>query len=89
MRPAQLPVLGCRYTGARNDTTQQARQTTDKEVEMQIITLYVIGCTETDTTGLLSPSTDGEYFNTLRMGLLNCLNARSRGLNFRHRASSI
>ena len=25
--------------------------------------------------------------NTLRMGLLNCLNARSRGLNFRHRAS--
>ena len=28
-------------------------------------------------------------FNTLRTGLLNCLNARSRGLNFRHRASSI
>ena len=27
--------------------------------------------------------------NTLRTGLLNCLNARSRGLNFRHRASSI
>ena len=25
--------------------------------------------------------------NTLRTGLLNCLNARSRGLNFRHRAS--
>jgi len=27
--------------------------------------------------------------NTLRTGILNCLNARSRGLNFRHRASSI
>ena len=27
--------------------------------------------------------------NTLRTGLLNCLNARSRGLNFRHRASCI
>ena len=27
--------------------------------------------------------------NTLRTGLLNCLNARSRGLTFRHRASSI
>ena len=26
-------------------------------------------------------------FNTLRTGLLNCLNARSRGLTFRHRAS--
>ena len=34
-----------------------------------------------------------EYYevnlNTLRKGLLNCLNARSRGLNFRHRASCI
>jgi len=28
-------------------------------------------------------------FNTLRTELLNCLNARSRGLTFRHRASSI
>ena len=27
--------------------------------------------------------------NTLRTGLLNCLNARSRGLTFRHRASCI
>ena len=25
--------------------------------------------------------------NTLRTGFLNCLNARSRGLTFRHRAS--
>ena len=29
------------------------------------------------------------YFNTLRMGLLNCLNARSRGLTFRHSAFCI
>ena len=29
------------------------------------------------------------YLNTSRTGLLNCLNARSRGINFRHRASSI
>ena len=29
------------------------------------------------------------FFNTLRTELLNCLNARSRGLNFRHRASCI
>jgi len=28
-------------------------------------------------------------FNTLRTGLLNCLNARSRGLTFRRRASGI
>ena len=28
-------------------------------------------------------------FNTLRTGLLDCLNARSRGLTFRHRASCI
>ena len=27
--------------------------------------------------------------NTLKTGLLNCLNARSRGLIFRHRASCI
>ena len=30
-----------------------------------------------------------DYFNTLWTGLLNCLNARSRGLTFRHRASCI
>ena len=29
------------------------------------------------------------YSNTLRTGLLNCLNARSRGLTCRHRASCI
>ena len=30
-----------------------------------------------------------KIFNTLRTELLNCLNARSRGLNFRQRASCI
>ena len=30
-----------------------------------------------------------DTINTLRAGLLNCLNARSRGLTFRHRASCI
>ena len=30
-----------------------------------------------------------QHLNTLRTGLLNCLNARSRGLTFRHRASCI
>jgi len=34
-------------------------------------------------------STDVINFNTLRTGLLNCLNARSRSLTFRHRASCI
>jgi len=29
------------------------------------------------------------FFNTLKTGLLNCLDARSRGLTFRHRASCI
>ena len=29
------------------------------------------------------------FVNTLRTGLLNCLNARSRGLTSRHRASCI
>ena len=29
------------------------------------------------------------YVKTLRTGLLNCLNTRSRGLNVRHRASCI
>ena len=32
---------------------------------------------------------DLPHLNTLRTGLLNCLNARSRGLTFRHRASCI
>ena len=36
------------------------------------------------------PGTASKFlFYTLRTGLLNCLNARSRGLTFRHRASCI
>ena len=38
---------------------------------------------------LLKESARTLLFNTLRTGLLNCLNARSRGLTFRHRASCI
>ena len=35
------------------------------------------------------PRTFWTVINTLRTGILNCLNARSRGLNFRYRASCI
>jgi hypothetical protein len=52
-----MVVLGCGYTGAGNDTTQQSGQTTDKEVEIKHITVYVSGYTETDPTGMLSPPT--------------------------------
>jgi len=45
------------YTGTRNDTTQLPRQTPVKEPEIKNITVYVSGCTETDTTGMLSPLT--------------------------------
>jgi hypothetical protein len=55
------------YIGARNDTTQQSGRTTDKEAEKQNITVYVSGCSETDTTGMLSPSTDGEYFKLCKI----------------------
>ena len=34
---------------------------------MQNITFYVSGCTETDTTGILYPSTDGEYFKLCKI----------------------
>ena len=50
---------------------------------------------EARTPGFIIPQiwSSGErfwaQFNTLRTGLLNCLNARSRGLTFRHRASCI
>ena len=63
----QTYALGYGYIEARNNTTQEAGQTTDNEVEMQNITLYVSGCTETDTTEMLSPSTDGEYFKLCKI----------------------
>jgi len=50
-------LLGCGYTEARNDTTQQSGQTPDKEVEIKNTTVYVSGYSETDTTGMLSPTT--------------------------------
>ena len=34
---------------------------------MQNITVCVSGCTETDRTGMLSPSTDGEYFKLCKI----------------------
>ena len=49
-------ALGYGYIGARTDTTQQYGQTPDKEVEIKNITVYVSGYTETDTTGVLSPT---------------------------------
>jgi len=47
----------CGYIGAKNDTTQQSGPTPDKEVEINQITVYVSGFTETDPTGKLSPPT--------------------------------
>ena len=49
-----LPGRG--YIGARTDTTQQSGQTPDKEANINHITVYVSGYTETDTTGMLSPN---------------------------------
>ena len=40
---------------ARTDTTQQSGQTSEKEVLINHITVYVSGYTETDRTGMLSP----------------------------------
>ena len=45
---------------------------------------------DTCSDSLYAHESGGEGgFNTLRTGLLNCLNARSRDLTFRHRASCI
>ena len=53
--------------GARNDTTQQPGQTTNKEEEIQNISVYVSGYTVTDMTGMLFPPTDGEYFKQCKI----------------------
>jgi len=53
----QMHALRYGYIEARNDTTQQSKQTADKELEIKNITVYVSGYTETDTTGMLSPPT--------------------------------
>jgi hypothetical protein len=39
-------VLGRGYIAARTDTTQQSGQTSDKEVDIKNITVYVSGYTE-------------------------------------------
>jgi hypothetical protein len=50
-----VQATATRYTGARNNTTQQSEQTPDKELEIKNISVYVSGYTETDTAGTLSP----------------------------------
>ena len=49
------------------ETTQQSGQTTDKEVEIQNLSVYVSGYTETDMTGMLFPPTDREYFKQCKI----------------------
>jgi len=39
-------LTGCGYIETRTDTTQQSGQTSDKEVEIKNITVYVNGYTE-------------------------------------------
>ena len=53
--------------------------------------LRVEMCARTATVGPAKCPVPQSYchFNTLTTWLLNCLNARSRGLTFRHRASCI
>jgi hypothetical protein len=46
------PALGRGYTGPRTNTTEQSGQTPDKKIEIQNITVYVSGYTETDPTGI-------------------------------------
>jgi hypothetical protein len=53
----QTYALGYGYIEARTNTTQQSGQTSDKEVEIKNITVYVSGYTETDTTRKLSHPT--------------------------------
>jgi len=50
-RVLQAADAGCRgYIGASTDTTQQSGQTPDTEVDINHITAYASGYTETDTT---------------------------------------
>ena len=65
-------------------------QHNDKRVKpgnlpMKMVLLRISGSKKKKTPHFVS----FQIFNTLRTGLLNCLNARSRGLTFRHRASCI
>ena len=65
--PSVLTAFGYEYIGARNNTTQPSRQIPDKEVEIQTFIVYVSGYTENDTTGMLFPPTDGEYFKLCKI----------------------
>jgi hypothetical protein len=49
------------------EPTQQSGQTPDKEVEINHITVYVSGYTETDPTGMLSPN-NGRLSGANKMG---------------------
>ena len=53
----QSTAYGYGYIGARTDTTQQSGLTPGKAVEIKNITVYVRGYSDTDTTGMLSPTT--------------------------------
>jgi len=72
-------------TPTNEQFTTTARVRTDKTLNpflLCVTTLYYIGY-------LSYEPNDDMAVNTLRTGLLNCLNARSRGLIFRHRASCV
>ena len=61
-------ALSCGCIEARTDTTQQSGQTPDKDVDINHITVYVSGYTETDTTGMLSPN-NGRLSGANKVGL--------------------
>jgi hypothetical protein len=50
------------------EPTQQSGQTPEKEVDINNITVYVMGYTETDTTGMLSAN-NGRLSGANRVGL--------------------
>ena len=52
-----------------------------------IVLCTVTAANDRNVLKMIWTGTSMVRFNTLKTGLLNCLNARSRGLTFRHRAS--
>ena len=57
MQPkVQYAVLKAVTTLDPEPTQHKSGQTPDKEVDINYITVYVSGCIETDTTGMLSPN---------------------------------
>ena len=64
---------------------------TDTHSEYAVLTAFPQQQWLRERASMLRIHTLSQLFllNTLRTGLLNCLNARSRGLTFRHRASCI